>query len=61
MLQGNPFEVARPIWDTFVDVYDLHGVLDARRCQMSYRRWRDCRSFGWIITGLVGGLWLDRR
>ena len=32
MLQGNPFEATRPAWDTFVNVYDLHGVLDASRC-----------------------------
>ena len=36
MLRGNPFEAARPVWDTFVNVHDLYGVLDASRCQMSH-------------------------
>ena len=61
MLRGNPFEVAKPVWGTFVDVYDLHGVLDASRCQMPHRRWRDRRSFGRIVTGLISDLRLDRR
>ena len=59
MLRENMFEAARPIWDTFVNVYGLHSVLDASRCQLPHYRWRDGISFGRIVTGLVGGLWLD--
>ena len=33
----NPFEAVRPVWDTFVDTYNLHGVLDISSCQMSHR------------------------
>ena len=29
MLRGNPFAATRPVCDTFVNVYDLYGVLDA--------------------------------
>ena len=41
MLRGNLFEAARPVWDTFVDVYDLDDVLDASRRRMLHRRWTD--------------------
>ena len=60
MLRENPFEAARSVWDAFVDVYDLYDVLDASRYRMLHRRWRDRRSFGRIVTRLVGSLWLDR-
>ena len=33
------------IVDVFFDVYDLYGVLNDSRCQMSHRRWIDCESF----------------
>ena len=26
VLRGNLLEAVRPIWDSFVDVYGLHGV-----------------------------------
>ena len=45
----------------FLDVYDLHGVLDASKCRMLHRSGETIDRFGPIITGLVGGLWLDRR
>ena len=41
------FEAARPVLSVFLDVYDLHGVLDTSRCWMSHRRWRDRRYF-WL-------------
>ena len=44
VLRGKSFEAARPILGMFFDVYDLHGILDAR-CWMSHRRWRNRRSF----------------
>ena len=43
--EKNRFEAFRPVLDMFFDVYDLHGVLDASRCQMPQRWWRDRRSF----------------
>ena len=40
-----PFEAARPVLGMFLDVYDLHGILDDSRYRMSHRWWIDRRSF----------------
>ena len=39
------FEAARLVLGLFLDMYDLHGVLDASRYQMTHRRWKDRRPF----------------
>ena len=51
VFRENCFEAASLVLDMSFDVYDLHGVLYASRCQMSYRRWRDRKS---CLTGLLG-------
>ena len=38
-------EAARPVLGMFLDMYDLHNVLDASRCRMPHRQWKDRRSF----------------
>ena len=45
----------------FLDVYDLHGVLDTSSCWMLHCGEETIDPFGQIVTGLVGGLWLDRQ
>ena len=54
------YEASMPVLGMFLDVYNLHGVLDASRCRMPRCRWRDRRSFWRILTGLIGRLWLNR-
>ena len=44
ILREKSFEVAWLILGMFLDVYDLHRVLDSSRCRMSHYRWRDRRS-----------------
>ena len=36
ILREKLFEAARPVLGLFLDMYDLHGVLDASRCRISY-------------------------
>ena len=55
ILREKSFE-ARPILVLFMDMYDLHAVLDASKCRMLHHQWRDRRAFCQIVTGLVGGL-----
>ena len=43
------FEAAWPVLGLFLDMYNLHEVLNASRCWMSHHRWRDRRPF---LTGL---------
>ena len=45
----NHFEAARPVLDMLFNMYDLHGVLDANRCQMPNHRWKDRKpSLTWL-------------
>ena len=37
VLREKSFEAARLVLGMFLYVYDLHGVLDASRCQISHR------------------------
>ena len=45
ILREKSFEVAKPVLGMFLDVYDMHDVLDASRCRILHRQWRDRRSF----------------
>ena len=39
------FEAARPVLGMFLDVYDLHGILDVNRYWLPHRQWKDRKSF----------------
>ena len=59
VLQGKSFEVARPILGMFFNVYNqqvFQTLVGAECCTVSGEI---VDPFGQIVTGLVGGLWLD--